>query len=77
MHCPIASDHIISKHIWSIHAEHDLWPLGRRPGSAHGEAGGREQDVQLSPGTGGLQGGTMGSQAPERAPSRVLLLAAH
>lgn len=26
MHCPVASDHVVSKHIWTVHAEHNLWP---------------------------------------------------
>lgn len=29
MHCSIASDHVIPKHVRSIHAEYNLWPLER------------------------------------------------
>lgn len=40
MHRPIASDHVIPEHVWSVHTEHDLWPWGRtRQGSACGKLG--------------------------------------
>lgn len=29
VHSSIASDHIVPKHVGAIHAEHNLWPLGR------------------------------------------------
>lgn len=50
MHGPIASNHIVPEHIWSIHAEHDLWPLGRTrqgvgTGRHTGEVQGRQQGV--------------------------------
>lgn len=27
MHRSVASDHVVPKHVWSIHTEHDLWPF--------------------------------------------------
>lgn len=49
MHCPIASDHVVPKHIWSIHTEYNLWPCGRirqrsacgKPGEGNGQRGRR------------------------------------
>lgn len=63
MHCPVASYHIIPKHVRSVHAEHNLWPLGRirqevfsRWGNTREGAGQRTGRVVLE-GVAGLTGG--------------------
>lgn len=39
MHCPIASDHVIPEHVWSVHAEHNLWPWEDKAGQHAGAVG--------------------------------------
>jgi hypothetical protein len=45
VHRSIASDHIIPEHVWSVHAEHDLWPLGKTKKGQHVGSPGKVQEV--------------------------------
>lgn len=65
MHCPIASDHIVPKHVWSVHTKHNLWPWGRRGRSQHvGNSGQGMEEGAQSPRGRGLTEGRWGPRTP-------------
>lgn len=65
MHCPIASDHVVPKHVRSVHTKHNLWPWGRRGRSQHvGNSGQGMEEGAQSPRGRGLTEGRWGHRTP-------------
>lgn len=80
VHCPVAADHVVPEHVWSVHAEHNLWPWEDKAGPHVGRGGGRGRRQRgggcSSPGPGpgpgegnqNLQGRPLAWPTPESEP---------
>lgn len=57
MHCPVASDHVVPEHVWSVHAEHNLWPWADTASQHAGTVGEMQAEGRrvLQPGAGAWQ----------------------